>query len=694
MKLDDNIVYLKGVGPARAKALQSELGLTTLGDLLDYLPFRHIDQSTTSTIGALTADSGPVLLRGTVTAMQVTPTGKMRERLTADFSDGTGKMQLAWFAGTRWVRDKLKSGTEYIVFGQPTLYGGQWQISHPEFEVAGADSDQRHPFIPVYNTSEKLKQHGLGARAIARITDSLLGALEPLPENLPAEIVKKYHLTSHDTACRHIHYPPTAAALQAARTRLKFEELFFLQLDHQYTHYQRSLNARGHVFSKVGDMFNTFYRECLPFSLTGAQKRVIREIREDTRTGRQMNRLIQGDVGSGKTLVALMAMLLAVDNGCQACLMAPTEILATQHYATFTRMLSALPLRVALLTGSTPAAQKRVIKQQLADGEVDLLIGTHALIEDDVQFRCLGLVVIDEQHRFGVEQRAKLWRKSNPQPHILVMTATPIPRTLAMTLYGDLDCSVIDELPPGRQPVRTYHRTEPRRPLVFSFLKQQIDAGRQVYFVYPLIHDNPKLNLRDLQDGLEMVQSYFPRPQYQTSMLHGGLSAAEKAFEMQRFKEGKTHIMLATTVIEVGVDVPNATVMVIENAERFGLSQLHQLRGRVGRGSGQSYCILMTSDELGSTSRERIRTMCSTTDGFAIAEADLRLRGPGDVQGLQQSGMPDLRLASLVDDEPLVRATRDEVADLLSRDPSLAMEPLLQEHIAASKNKILWGKIS
>ena len=461
----------------------------------------------------------------------------------------------------------------------------------------------------------------------------------------------------------------------------------------------------GRPLPHVGPLFNTFYKEHIPFPLTDAQKRVLREIHADLRSGRQMNRLVQGDVGSGKTLVALMSMLLAVDNPattesdaannrCQACLMAPTEILATQHFQTLSRMLEGLPVRIELLTGSLRPAAKKSIKQQLADGEINILVGTHALIEDDVHFKNLALVVIDEQHRFGVEQRAKLWRKATPPPHILVMTATPIPRTLAMTLYGDLDCSVIDQLPPGRHPVRTYHRTEPRRPLVFSFLKQQIDAGRQVYFVYPLIHDNPKLDLRDLEDGLEMIQSYFPRPQYQTSMVHGQLTAEEKAFEMQRFKEGKTHIMVATTVIEVGVDVPNATVIVIENAERFGLSQLHQLRGRVGRGAEQSYCILMTKDELSPNSRERIRTMCSTTDGFQIAEADLRLRGPGDIQGLQQSGVLDLRIASIVDDEPLVKATRDVVHDLLAEDPTLSRYPLLQQYIAHSKNKMLWSKIS
>ena len=491
-----------------------------------------------------------------------------------------------------------------------------------------------------------------------------------------------------------IHYPTSPQALEQARTRLKFEELFFLQLDYQYAHQQRVTASQGRVFSRVGEHFNQFYSQKIPFPLTGAQKRVIREVHDDMRSGRQMNRLVQGDVGSGKTLVALMCMLLALDNGCQACLMAPTEILAQQHFATFQRMLEGMPVEVALLTGSLRAAQKRKTKQRLAEGEVQILIGTHALIEDDVEFHDLGLVVIDEQHRFGVQQRSRLWTKSAVPPHVLVMTATPIPRTLAMTVYGDLDCSVIDELPPGRQPVRTYHRLEGNRLRVFHFLKEQIDAGRQAYIVYPLIEESEKTDLKNLLDGLEMVHSYFPRPQYQTSMVHGRLTAEEKESEMQRFKRGETHIMVATTVIEVGVDVPNATVMVIENAERFGLSQLHQLRGRVGRGGGQSYCILMTKDNLASNSRERIRTMCATSDGFQIAEADLRLRGPGDIQGLQQSGILDLRLADIVDDEPLVRATRDTVRDLLAADPTLSRYPMLQQHIARSKNKMLWGKIS
>ncbi len=690
----DDIVYLKGVGPSRAKVLAAEAGIHTCGDLLLYYPFRHIDRSQQSTIASLHDENQYVVLQGTVSNMQTASTGPHRERLTVDFSDGTGSLQLVWFQGTKWVREKLKPGVKYTVMGKPTVFNGQWQMTHPELEAAGASSDSHQPFLPVYPTTEKMKHSGLGTRAIARLTETLVGSLGGIDETLPTDVIERYRLLGRREALKAIHYPDSQQQLDAARTRLKFEELFFMQLDYQWAHSERQQHSAGRVFATVGDHFNRFYSEKIPFPLTGAQKRVIREIREDMRSGHQMNRLLQGDVGSGKTLVALMCMLLAIDNGSQACLMAPTEILATQHYNTFLRMLDGLGLGVELLIGSVRPADKKKIKARIAAGETHIVIGTHALIEDDVTFRDLGLVVIDEQHRFGVEQRSKLWAKATPPPHVLVMTATPIPRTLAMTVYGDLDCSVIDELPPGRHPVRTYHRTEPRRPLVFSFLKKQIDAGRQVYVVYPLIHESEKLDLKDLIDGLEMVQSYFPRPQYHVSMLHGGLTAEEKAFEMQRFKEGKTHIMVATTVIEVGVDVPNATVMVIENAEHFGLSQLHQLRGRVGRGAEQSYCILMTKDSLGYSSQERIRTMCSTTDGFQIAEADLRLRGPGDMQGLQQSGVLDLKIASIVDDEPLVAAARNEVRDILDADPTLAAHPLLLRYIEHSKNKTLWSKIS
>ena len=697
MFLTDSITQAKEVWQSRARVLASELNISTVGQMLDHIPYRYIDRSAKSTVATLTEENNIVVLRGTVSNMLTVSTGPRREKLTCDFFDGTGYIQLVWFAGTKWIREKLKPNTEYLVVGKPSQFNGTWQMVHPEIEPITTNSNpltaNRYPLMPVYNTTDKMKQYGLGTRAIARIMEDIVSKLAPIPETLPPDIIDRYRLMGRDAAMRAIHFPADIQQLDAARTRLKFDELFFLQLDYQYAHSERQLHSSGRVFSTVGDCFNRFYAQ-LPFPLTGAQKRVVREVWDDMRTGRQMNRLIQGDVGSGKTLVALMCMLLALDNGCQACLMAPTEILATQHYDTFLRMLQGLDIQIELLIGSVKPSEKRKMKSRIASGQTRIVIGTHALIEDNVRFNNLGLAVIDEQHRFGVEQRSKLWSKATPPPHVLIMTATPIPRTLAMTLYGDLDCSIIDEMPPGRHPVRTYHRTEPRRPLVFSFLKKQIDAGRQVYFVYPLIHESEKLDLKDLEDGLEMVQSYFPRPQYATSMVHGQLTAEEKAFEMNRFKQGKTQIMVATTVIEVGVDVPNATVMVIENAERFGLSQLHQLRGRVGRGADQSYCILMTNDNLTTTERERISTMCSTTDGFVIAEADLRLRGPGDIQGLAQSGVLDLKIASIVDDEPLVAATRNEVHDLLVADPTLILHPILQQYIEHSKNKMLWGKIS
>lgn len=693
---NSDILYLKGVGPSRAKVLAAELGIRSVHDLLMYFPFRYIDRSARLSIADLTPDTGYAVLTGTLQNLQSVPTGPHRERLTVELSDGTGTVRLVWFAGTRWIRPKLKPNVSFVVMGKPSLFNGHWEMSHPEIELASsaaADVPQS-PFLPVYNTTDRMKQNGLSSRALARLTASLVAQVEPEPENLPQSVIDRFQLIPHHQALVAIHYPQSEQQLDQARFRLKFEELFFLQLDCQYARFRRQLHSQGHVFSHVGSFFNRFYREKLPFPLTGAQKRVVREVWSDLRSGHQMNRLLQGDVGSGKTLVALLCMLLAVDNGCQACLMAPTEILATQHYHSFLSLLDGIGLNVQLLVGGLKPSEKKRVKQLLADGRVDILIGTHALIEDDVAFRSLGLVVIDEQHRFGVEQRARLWRKASPPPHVLVMTATPIPRTLAMSLYGDLDCSVIDELPPGRQPVRTLHCTEPDRPRLFHFLKRQIIQGRQVYFVFPLIHESPKVNLRHLEAGLEMIQSYFPRPQFQTSMVHGALSPADKASEMERFKQGKTHIMVATTVIEVGVDVPNATVMVIENADRFGLSQLHQLRGRVGRGGGQSWCILMTDGQLSLSSQQRIQTMCSTSDGFRIAEADLQLRGPGDVQGLQQSGVLDLRIASIVDDEPLLHDICLLVRQILSADPSLQSSPLLAQHILQSKHRLLWSNIS
>lgn len=691
-----SIEFLKGVGPARAQLLRQELDINTYEDLLLYFPFRYVDCSKVLAVDEITPDSPYVVLRGLIDNVNVVQTGKFTERLTARFHDATGSLELVWFQGVKWVKDRLKPNVEYQVMGKPSNYGLLVQLVHPDVEPVTYDAPS-HSFMPIYNTTEKLKAKGLNPKGIAKLVDTLLRQVQGMvPENLPFEVVSRYRLISRERALHDIHFPADNVSQQAASLRLKFEELFFLQLDFQYGRTARQRYSEGRIFSEVGAAFNRFYSEKLPFPLTGAQKRVIREIRNDMRSGRQMNRLLQGDVGSGKTLVALLTMLLAVDNGFQACLMAPTEILASQHYQNFLRMLDGLGIQVALLTGSVKGAQRKKIKEGLLSGEINLLIGTHALIEDEVKFNSLGYVVIDEQHRFGVQQRAKLWTKSIVPPHVLVMTATPIPRTLSMTLYGDLDCSVIDELPPGRQPIKTIHATDAKRLVVFDFMKKQIALGRQVYVVYPLINESDSLDLKDLMDGYESISRDFPLPQYQVSIVHGQMDAETKAYEMDRFKRGETHIMVSTTVIEVGVDVPNATVMVIENAERFGLSQLHQLRGRVGRGGGQSYCILMTKEKLSSNARERINTMVATCDGFQIAEADLRLRGPGDIEGIQQSGILDLHIADIVTDEPLVRATRDTVRELLDADPDLQKPEnrVLRYHIETLKNKPRWGKIS
>ncbi len=697
MPINSEIIYLKGVGPQKADILAKEYDIHTFDDLLHYFPFRMIDRTHVSTIGNFNNEEPYLVFRGHINDMRTITSGHST-RLEATFSDGTGTMTLVWFQGLKWIKDYLRSNVVYNVMGKPTLFGSTYQIAHPDLEIATPEEGQTpHPFLPVYRTTEKSKSRGITSRTIARFTETLLKQLPPyLPETLPQAIVAKYHLMDRTSALRNMHYPQTLQAWQQALFREKFEELFFHQLEYQYSRISRRNHSVGLVFGVVGKHFNDFYRNNLPFPLTGAQKRVIKEIRADMRTGRQMNRLLQGDVGSGKTLVALLTMLIALDNGVQTCLMAPTEILASQHYASFQKMLKGLDIRVELLVGALKTRQKKEIKQRLANGDIDILIGTHALIEDTVQFKQLGYVVIDEQHRFGVEQRAKLWNKSKTPPHILVMTATPIPRTLAMTLYADLECSVIDELPPGRRPVITTHGTEAQRLRLFEFMRQQIAAGRQIYVVYPLINESESLDLKDIMDGYESISRSFPQPQYHISIVHGQMPPEAKAYEMDRFKRGETQIMVSTTVIEVGVDVPNATVMVIENAERFGLSQLHQLRGRVGRGGNQSYCILMTKDELSRNSKQRIQTMCSTTDGFAIAEADLQLRGPGDLQGLQQSGMLNLKVADIIDDEPLVRAARDEVHNLLESDPDLQHpdHQLLLRHINKSIPEQQWGKIS
>lgn len=660
-----------------------------------YFPFRMIDRSHVCTVSHFDAEEPYLVFRGTIRDMHTLTTGHST-RLEATFCDGTGCIQLVWFQRIKWIKESIKANMQYYVMGRPTLFNNDIQLVHPDIESVSSKQSEE-PYLPVYRLTEKCKTRGMSTKMLARLTHSLILSLPVrLPETLPREILERHHLMERTTALRYMHYPPTLEHWQQAREREKFEELFFHQLSHQYSRVARRQHSQGRIFSIIGDHFNDFYNHHLPFPLTGAQKRVIKEIRTDMRTGHQMNRLLQGDVGSGKTLVALMTILIALDNNCQACMMVPTEILASQHYESFQRMLSGMDIKVELLIGSLKAAQKRKIKQRLAAGDIDILIGTHALIEDDVRFAQLGYAVIDEQHRFGVQQRAKLWGKSDIPPHVLVMTATPIPRTLAMTRHADLDCSIIDELPPGRKPVVTSHGTDSQRALLFSFMRQQIAQGRQVYVVYPLINESEKLDLKDLMDGYESISRSFPMPQYQLSIVHGQQPPEAKSYEMERFKRGETHIMVSTTVIEVGVDVPNATVMVIENAERFGLSQLHQLRGRVGRGGEKSYCILMTKDELSTNSRQRIETMCSTTDGFKIAEADLKLRGPGDLQGLQQSGLLDFQIADIVDDEPLVCATCNEVRAILDSDPELQQPQHLplRQYINHHNAQPHWDSIS
>ena len=676
--------------------LQRELDIYTYGDLLEYFPYRYVDRSQRSTIRDINIDEPYVVLRGTIHDMHTIGEGRSM-RLTAQLRDNTGQIELVWFQGIKWIRESLKPDTEYIVMGKPSVFNGHINIAHPDLERADNETASNRKYIPIYSSTEKLKAKGLHTKGIAKLTEQLLRLAEGrIPETLPKSVIAKYRLPDRANAIEVIHYPLNQHDIALSRQRMKFEELFLLQLDYQYAKHDRQMRSNGYMFSVVGEKFNRFYNERLTFELTGAQKRVVKEIRADMKSGHQMNRLLQGDVGSGKTLVALLCMLIAIDNGCQACLMAPTEILANQHYANIKQMLEGLGVSVELLTGSVKTAAKKKIKQRLQAGEIDILVGTHAVIENDVAFRNLGFVVIDEQHRFGVEQRSKLWTKSAQPPHVLVMTATPIPRTLAMTLYGDLDCSIIDELPPGRKAIKTIHCTDSQRLKVFSFIRSEIAKGRQVYIVYPLIEESETMDLKDLMDGYESIVREFPLPQYQISIVHGRMDSEAKDYEMGRFKRGETQIMVSTTVIEVGVDVPNASVMIIENAERFGLSQLHQLRGRVGRGAEQSYCILMTGDKLSNSGRERINIMVQSTDGFRIAEADLKLRGPGDLQGLQQSGILQLKLADIVNDEPIVRAARESVQEILDRDPRLEEldNACLKLYIQKNKRALAWGKIS
>lgn len=665
-----DIKYIPGVGPQRAALLNKELNIFSWEDLLTYYPYKYIDRSRTYKINEITGNMPYIQLRGFITRFETVGEGRSR-RLTAIFSDGTGEIELVWFKGIKYIVDKYKLRTEYTVFGKPTLFNAKLNIAHPEIDPAEA-IDKTPGLQPYYNTTEKMKTHSLNSKSMQKIMQNLWrGISSPLSETLPAWIIAKAHVIYKNEALRNIHFPSSPDLLRKAQFRLKFEELFYLQLNIlRFTKLQQH-KLGGFRFDTIGEAFNRFYRECLPFELTQAQKRVLREIRTDVGSGKQMNRLLQGDVGSGKTLVALMSMLMAIDNGFQACLMAPTEILAAQHYETISELVKPLGLRVDLLTGSTKKKEREIIHEGLLTGATHITIGTHALIEDTVGFSNLGLVVIDEQHRFGVAQRARLWKKNSRPPHILVMTATPIPRTLAMTVYGDLDVSVIDELPPGRKPVQTLHQYDNRRGALYASIRKQIEQGRQVYIVYPLIQESEKSDLKNLEEGFKHIQEVFP--EYNVCMVHGKMKPAEKEAEMQKFASGQAHIMVATTVIEVGVNVPNASVMIIENAERFGLSQLHQLRGRVGRGADQSYCILMTSHKLSEDTRKRLDIMVQTNDGFEISEADLQLRGPGDMEGTQQSGIAfDLKIANIAKDGQILQLARDIATEVLEKDPSLS----------------------
>jgi ATP-dependent DNA helicase RecG len=696
--LDTSLVYLKGVGPKRAELLQKELGVSTYEQLLNHYPFRYIDRTRFYKINELNEDLPLVQIIGRITGKEIIGE-KHKKRIIAKFTDDTGTMELVWFQSLKWVEDNVMRGSLYIAFGKPNLFNNSFSISHPDLEPYPRQTGITGNLTlqPIYHTSEKMKKSFLDSKGIQRLIHHIIELhINEVRETLPEYILEKYKLISRKEALIHIHFPANAKQLQHAERRLKFEELFLIQLQLLHNKQLRSLKFKGALFNSVGERVNTFYKTMLPFDLTSAQKRVIKEIRLDTQKGSQMNRLIQGDVGSGKTVVALISMLLANDNGYQACMMAPTEILARQHYQSLVDLLKGELVKVAILTGNTTKKQRVILHQELEAGEIDILVGTHALIEDKVKFKNLGLVVIDEQHRFGVEQRAKLWRKNNVPPHILVMTATPIPRTLAMTLYGDLDVSVIDELPVGRKPIETKHLYEGQRLRMFGFMKQEIAKGRQVYIVYPLIKESEKLDLLNLEAGIEQIRYQFPLPDYQISIVHGQMPNSDKQYEMNRFIEGKTQIMVATTVIEVGVNVPNASVMIIENAERFGLSQLHQLRGRVGRGAEQSFCILMSGNKLSANSKTRLETMVKTNNGFEISEIDLQLRGPGDITGTQQSGVLELKMANLAKDQIILQEARNTVIDIFEKDSMLALPEniLLKNYLQKRSRAIALDKIS
>jgi ATP-dependent DNA helicase RecG len=695
---DQEIKYLKGVGPKRAELLEKELGIKTCRDLLYFFPYKYIDRSKIYSIRDIDSNLAYIQLKGKISHFRVEGQ-RYKQRLIAVFTDGTGVIELVWFQGVQWVTRNYQPGIEYIVFGRPSVYNRKLSIAHPEIEIAGIEDDKLFtPLQPQYSSTEKLKGNFFSSKTVHRMIGQILALPLVLEETLPQNLRTHLRLMSLDEAIRNMHYPENNDKLKHATYRLKFEELFYIQLNILLQKNRRHSSTKGFVFSRVGEYLNSFYKTRLAFELTEAQKRVIREIRRDLGSGRHMNRLLQGDVGSGKTLVALMAMLIALDNGYQACLMAPTELLANQHYKTITGFLDNMGVSVLLLTGSTKKGEREILHEQLRSGKLHILIGTHALLEDTVQFNNLGLVIIDEQHRFGVAQRARLWQKTGQYPHVLVMTATPIPRTLAMTLYGDLDVSVIDELPPGRKPIQTIHYYESKRLVLFGFMRKQIALGRQIYIVYPLIRESEKLDYLALEEGYEAIVRAFPPPGYAVVCVHGQMKPEDKEAGMQLFIKGKAQIMVATTVIEVGVDIPNASVMVIENAERFGLSQLHQLRGRVGRGADQSYCILMSSYKLSNEARKRLEIMVRTNDGFEIAEADLKLRGPGDIEGTQQSGIPfDLKIANLGQDGQILQYARDIASEVLEKDPALESTDnvvLRKQLNKLSKSVIDWSSIS
>ncbi len=696
--LDTPIEYLKGVGPERAKLLKQEFDIHSFGDLLRWYPYRYVDRTRFYKTNEISGDLLYVQLRGQILSLKSSGHSK-GARMTAQFVDDAGSVELIWFAGLKWLQGKYKPGQEYVVFGKPTVYNGKINIAHPETEEITDENLKRTSALqPMYSSSERSKMKGLDSKGIMKLQKTISLLVESkIPETLPEKIIENLKLLSREETLKQIHFPSNPQIVLRAEARIKFEEFLYIQLRILRVKMMRQENVKGWVFDTVGEQFNSFFNNHLPFPLTNAQKRVIKEIRQDLGGGKQMNRLLQGDVGSGKTVVALMCMLLANDNGFQACLMAPTEILANQHFVTLKELLKNMSIHIGLLTGSTKTKDRKVLHEALRSGEMNILIGTHALIEDVVQFKNLGLVVIDEQHRFGVEQRSKLWKKNTNPPHILVMTATPIPRTLAMTLYGDLDTSIIDEMPPGRKQIRTVHYFDSQRLRVFGFMKEQIQAGRQIYLVYPLIDESKTMDYKNLMDGYESISRAFPLPEFNVSIVHGQMKAADKNFEMERFVKGETNIMVATTVIEVGVNIPNASVMIVESAERFGLSQLHQLRGRVGRGAEQSFCILMTSYKLGKDSKLRMDTMVRTNDGFEIAEVDLKLRGPGDLEGTQQSGLIGLRLADITKDGAILQHARGVAAEILDDDPTLEKPihaALLNEMKREQKSSVNWGRIS